>query len=81
MADFPIKVKVLDENQEPLTGVKLIEVNKNDIRYTDFDGVSTIQMNDRPTVIRVEFAGYESGIIKLSPNTSAEELEITLIKK
>lgn len=42
MANTPLKIHVLDENKQPLTGVKLVEVKSSSTLYTDFDGVGEL---------------------------------------
>jgi hypothetical protein len=80
-ASNPIKVKVVDENKEPLTGVKLIEVQANEIQYTDFDGEGMVEIDNTKKTFKVEFIGYETGFIEVSPNTTQPEIKITLRKK
>ncbi|NNJ56614.1 MAG: hypothetical protein HKP14_10790 [Bacteroidia bacterium] len=80
-ANNPIKVKVVDENKEPLIGVKLIEVQANEVHFTDFDGEGKLKVENQTKTFLVEFIGYETGYIKVSPNTAQEEIKITLKKK
>lgn len=75
-----VKVVVLDENNEPLTGVKLIEVKNESTLFTDFDGVSELTDVNDTKVFKVEYVGYESGYIHVSP-TSDAEIKIVLRKK
>lgn len=80
LANNPLKVKVLDENNQPLTGVKLIEVKTENTVFTDFDGVSELTKVSDTKVYKVEYVGYESGFLRISPN-SKEEIKIVLQKK
>lgn len=79
-ASNTIKVVVLDENNEPLTGVKLIEVKEESTLFTDFDGVSELTNLDDTKVFKIEYVGYESGYIKVSPNSDSE-IKVVLRKK
>ena len=79
-ASNPLKVQVLDEDNQPLTGVRIVEVDKDAAQFTDFEGVSVLQDIDQTKVYRVEFVGYQSGYIKVSPN-SKEEIKVVLRKK
>lgn len=80
MASERLKITVLDENNQPLTGVKLIAVDDQSSVYTDFEGVSILENLEDSKVYKVEFVGYESGFVKVSPY-SQEEIEIILRKK
>lgn len=79
-ATSTIKVVVLDENNEPLTGVKLVEVKNESTLFTDFDGVSELTDVRDTKVFKVEYVGYESGYIKVSPNSDTE-IKVVLRKK
>jgi len=78
-ANNPLKIKVLDENKEPLTGVKITAVEEEVTLFTDFDGVGELSQVQSPKVYKVEYAGYESGYIKISARDK-EEIKITLHK-
>lgn len=80
LANNSFKVTVLDENNQPLTGVKLIEVKTKNTVFTDFDGVSELTKVNDTKLYKVEYVGYESGFIKVSPN-SKEEIKVVLKKK
>jgi hypothetical protein len=80
MAGNTLKVQVLDENNEPLTGVKLVAVEDHDVLFTDFEGTSELTDIRNTKVFKVEYVGYESGYIKVSPN-SKKEITIVLRKK
>ncbi|MFT7230523.1 MAG: hypothetical protein ACI9GO_000992 [Bacteroidia bacterium] len=78
-ANNPLKIKVLDENKEPLTGVKITAVEEAVTLFTDFDGVGELSQVQSPKVYRVEYAGYESGYIKITASDK-EDIKITLRK-
>ncbi len=75
-----IKVVVLDENNMPLTGVKLQEMKNKTTLFTNFDGISELSDVEDTKVFLVEYIGYESGYIKVSPNSDSE-IKIVLRKK
>jgi hypothetical protein len=78
-ANNPLKIKVLDENKEPLTGVKITAVEEKVTLFTDFDGEGELSQVQSPKVYRVEYAGYESGYIKITASDK-EDIKITLRK-
>jgi hypothetical protein len=78
-ATNPLKIKVLDENKEPLTGVKITAVEEKVTLFTDFDGVGELSQVQSPKVYRVEYAGYESGYIRITASDK-EDIKITLRK-
>ena len=80
MANNPLKVKVLDENKEPLPGVKLTEVKEKTTLFTDFDGESTIERVSGIKIFKVDYVGYQSGYIKITSG-DVDEVEVVLIKK
>ena len=80
-ANNPLKIQVVDENKEPLTGVKLTLENEANTAFTDFDGISVLEAKKEVQIIKVEYAGFETGYIKISPTTSVDQIEITLRKK
>lgn len=80
IASEGLKITVLDENNQPLTGVKLVAVDDQSSVYTDFDGVSILENLEDSKIYKVEIVGYESGFVKVSPN-SDKEIEIVLRKK
>ena len=80
LANNPLKVKVVDENKEPLTGVKIISVEENATLFTDFDGVSELSNISDTKVFKIEYIGYQSGYIEVSPN-SDQEINVVLLKK
>lgn len=80
LANNPLKVQVLDENNQPLTGVKIVAVEDESTLFTDFDGVSELTRGRDTKVFKIEYVGYESGYIKVSPK-SDEEIKIVLHKK
>ena len=80
MANTPLKIHVLDENKQPLTGVKLVEVKSSSTLYTDFDGVGELAELKDTKVYKIVYVGYESGFIKVSPNSN-KEIEVILRKK
>lgn len=79
LANNPLKIKVLDENKEPLTGVKITAVEESITLFTDFDGEGELSQVQSPKVYRVEYAGYESGYIKITASDK-EDIKITLRK-
>lgn len=75
-----IRVIVLDENNHPMTGVKLKELKNEITTFTDFNGISELNNVADTKVFLVEYIGYESGYIKVSPNSDTE-IKIVLRKK
>jgi iron complex outermembrane receptor protein len=57
-ANNPMKIKVLDENNEPVIGAKVILPSVEAASFTDFDGESDIVVTAE-SKITVEFIGYE----------------------
>ncbi len=80
-ANNPLKIQVVDENKEPLTGVKLTLENAENASFTDFDGISVLEGKKEVQIIKVEFAGFETGYIKIVPGSAPSEIEVTLRKK
>jgi len=78
-ANNPLKIKVLDENKEPLTGVKITAVEEKVTLFTDFDGEGELSQVQSTKVYRVEYSGYESGYIKITASDK-EDIKITLRK-
>ena len=78
-ANSPISVQVLDENLEPLTGVKIIEMDEDQTLYTDFDGlVNLTDVNQTKNYI-VEMPGYHSTMIQLKPGEEIQNIQLVLI--
>lgn len=80
-ANNPLKIQVTDENKEPLTGVKLTLENTENTLFTDFDGVSVLEAKRDVQILKVEYAGFETGYIKIVPGSTPSEIKITLRKK
>jgi len=76
-ANTPKKVKVLDENNEPVTGAKIISISQGHPVFTDFDGEGEIVPQEQE--ITVEYIGYISQQVKLPK--SGEEVLVVLQKK
>lgn len=73
-----MKIKVLDENNEPVSGAKVISTLGDDAFFTDFDGESEIDPSSNTTVT-VEFVGYEPQEVSIS--TQGEEVIVILQKR
>lgn len=71
----------MDENKEPLTGVKLTLENADNTLFTDFDGISVLEAKRDVQIVKVEYAGFETGYIKITPGSTPSEIKITLRKK
>lgn len=80
LANDSVKVTVLDENNEPLTGVKIVEVENNSTTYTDFDGVSEVTTDSKATTYKIDHIGYKSSYISVSQN-SESHIEVVMKKK
>ena len=80
MAANPLKVIVLDENKEPISGVKLTAVEQNKSLFTDFDGESELYNPNEVRLYKIDCVGYESGYIKVS-RSEKSEIKIVLRKK
>lgn len=80
-ANNPLKIQVVDENKEPLTGVKLSIANTDKAIFTDFDGVSVLEGKKEVQIVKVEYAGFETGFIKIVPGSAPSEIEIMLRRK
>ena len=78
-ANNPLKIKVLDENKEPLTGVKITAIEEEVTLFTDFDGIGELSQVKSSKVYKVEYTGYESGYIKIS-SKDKEDIKIVLRK-
>ena len=78
-ANNPLKIKVLDENKEPLTGVKITAVEEKVTLFTDFDGVGEVSQVQSPKVYRVEYVGYESSYVRIT-SSDKQDIKITLRK-
>ncbi len=81
MANNPLKVVVLDENHEPVTGAKVTAVEVSKTVYTDFDGISELQRTNKPVLYKIEYSGYNTGYVKLVPTNNDEEIRVVLEKK
>ena len=70
----------MDENNQPLTGVRLTELSENEISFTDFDGISALEDIRGVKVYKIEYSGYKSGLVRITPN-GEKEIEIVLEKR
>ena len=78
VANNPMKIKVLDENNEPVTGAKVILPSVELSSFTNFDGESEISA-DYETKVTVEYVGYEPQEVEIPVH--GDELVIVLRKK
>ena len=78
LANNTTKIKVLDENQEPVTGAKVILPSIELSSFTNFDGESEIAA-EYETKVTVEYVGYEPQEIEIP--VQGEEFVIVLRKR
>jgi hypothetical protein len=78
VANNPMKIKVLDENNEPVTGAKVILPSVELSSFTNFDGESEISA-DYETKVTVEYVGYEPQEVGIPVH--GDELVIVLRKR
>ena len=77
-ANNPMKIKVLDENNEPVIGAKVMLPSIARSSFTNFDGESEISA-DSKTSVTVELVGYEPQEVQIPVNGS--EFVIVLRKR
>ena len=73
-----MKIKVLDENNEPVTGAKVILPSVELSSFTNFDGESEISA-DYETKVTVEYVVYEPQEVEIPVH--GDELVIVLRKR
>ncbi len=73
-----MKIKVLDENNEPVIGAKVMLPSIARSSFTNFEGESEISADFRTSVI-VELVGYEPQVVQIPVNEA--EFVIVLRKR
>ena len=77
-ANNPMKIKVLDENNEPVIGAKVMLPSVELSSFTNFDGESEISAVYE-TKVTVEYIGYEPQEIEIPVH--GDEFVIVLRKR
>jgi hypothetical protein len=78
MALDPVTVIILDDTNEPLTGVKFTDVSEKITHYSNFDGVVSISDVSEAKTYLVEMNGYQSETVSIDPKAGIQTIKIVL---